>query len=216
MAGVVILFSIPFLLTGDFSTYARSLFLPGQAPGYQSPLMYAFSGSGALLTYLHDIFGWETSGFLNFNTPIMVLAILASFVLSYKRSISAAQGALIGSLIFISLFYRVNYQYLIIYIPIALLVASRTKYRSERIFTIVMALLPAAWLWLFEVPFWFRYIDPKNPWVTQILERIGLAHTGTPDYAFVSLAMVLMCLFLAYIICAFIRWRQPLNNVEQI
>jgi uncharacterized membrane protein len=213
MAGVVILFSIPFLITGNSYTYASSLILPGQAPGYQNPLMYAFSGSGALLTYLHNIFGWETSGFLNFNTPILLLALLAAFVLSYKRSISAVQGALIGSLIFISLFYRVNYQYLIIYIPLALLVASRTKYMSERIFTIVMALLPAAWLWLFDVSFWFNYVNPKNPWVTQILERIGLAHTGTPDYAFVSLALVLMCLFLAYIICAFIRWRQPPNNV---
>ena len=216
MGGVVILFSIPFLLTGNFSAYAHSLFLPGQAPGYQNPLMYAFSGSGALFTYLHNIFGWETSGYLNFNTPILLLAILAAFVLCYKRSISAAQGALIGSLIFISLFYRVNYQYLVIYIPVALLVASRTKYISERIFTIALALLPAAWLWLFNTSFWFNYVNPKNPWVTPILSRIGLAHTGTPDYAFVSLAMALMCLSLAYIVLAFIRWRQPLNNVEPV
>jgi hypothetical protein len=92
----VILLSIPFLLTGNFSSYARSLFLPGQAPTYQTPLVFAFSGSGALLTYLHDAFGWETSGVLPFTVPIMVIAILAVMVLSYRRAITPAQGALAG------------------------------------------------------------------------------------------------------------------------
>lgn len=212
-AGVVVALSIPFLLTGNFISYMRSFFLSGQAPDYQTPLMYAFSGSGALLTYLNQIFGWETSGLLYLNIPILILAFLAALVFSYRRTITPAQGALIGFLIFISFYYRVNYQYLIIYIPIALLVASRTQFRSERIFAIVMAMLPAVWLWLFEVSFWFNYLDPKNPQVTSILARIGWAHTGTPDFAFVSLAMVLMCLFLAYIVLAFSRWRQPVNGV---
>jgi len=214
MAGVVIFFSIPFLITGDFSAYARSIILPGQSPDYQNPLMYAFSGSGALLTYLHNVFGWETSGFFNFHTPILVLAVLAALVFSYKRAITPAQGALIGFLIFITFFYRVNYQYLVIYMPLALLVAARTRYISERIFTIVIAMLPAVWLWLFDVSLWFNYINPKNPWVTPILERIGWAHIGTPDYAYVSLAMALMCLFLAYIILAFIRWCKSANSVK--
>lgn len=205
--GVVIVLSIPFLLTGNFSSYARSLFLPGQAPAYQTPLVFAFSGSGALLTYLHDVFGWETSGFLPFTVPIMVIAILAVMVLSYRRAITPAQGALAGYLIFISLFYRVNYQYLIVYIPIALLVASQTQYRSERVFTIVLALFPAVWLWLFDVSSWFNYLNPTNPWVTPILARIGLTHPTLPDYAYVSFALVLMSLSLAYVVCVFLRWR---------
>ena len=204
ITGVVLLFSLPFLFTGNFSSYARSFFLPGQAPGYQSPLMYAFSGSGALLTYLHDVFGWGTSGFLPFTVPIMAIAILAALVFSYLRAITPAQGALVGFLIFISLSYQVHYQYLIIYIPIALLVASRTQYRSERVLAIVLALLPAVWLWLFDVSFWFNYLNPKNPQVTSILARIGLTHI-VPDYAYVSLALVLMSLFLAYVVCTLRR-----------
>jgi len=216
LAGVVLLFSIPFLLTGNFSAYAESLFFPGKAVGYQYPLVYAFSGSGALLTYLHDVFGWETSGILPFTVPVMVLAILAVAVLSYRKTITLAQGALAGYLVFIALSYQVNYQYLIIFIPIALLVAAQTRYIGERILTIVLALLPAVWLWLFDVSFWFTYLHPTNPWVRAIFDHIGLAHRGLPDYAFVSFALVLMALSIVYVVCLFLRWRDKGEGVKPL
>jgi hypothetical protein len=212
MAGVVIVLSIPFLLTGNFINYARSVLLPGQAPGYQNPLMYAFNGIGALLTYFNNRSGWETVGFMNYLTPMLVLTIIAAAILSYKKSITPAQGALVGFLLLISFTYRVNYQYLIVYIPLALLVASRTKYRSERIVALVLALLPAVWLWLFDVSFWFTLISPTNPQVIPFLERIGLTRLGIPDIVYVSFALGLMCLFLAYVVCTFTRWYKPQNS----
>jgi hypothetical protein len=214
--GVVVFLSVPFLLTGNFSSYANSLFLPAWAPGYQYPLVYAFSGSGALLTYLHDVFGWGTKGLMQLNLPILAIALLAVLVLSYRRSITLTQGALLGFLLFLGLSYQVNYQYLVIYIPIAILVASRTQYRSERAFTLVLALLPAVWLWLFDVSFWFNYFTPKNPWVTPIFDRIGLTNY-MPDYpyAYVSLALVLMALFLTYVVLVFVRWHhKPLRPLS--
>ena len=213
---VVGFLSVPFLLTGNFYSYARSLFLPGWAPGYQYPLVYAFSGSSALLTYLHDVFGWGTKGLMQLNLPILAIALLAVLVLSYRRSITLTQGALLGFLLFLGFSYQVNYQYLVIYIPIAILVASRTQYRSERAFTLVLALLPAVWLWLFDVSFWFNYLTPKNPWVTPIFDRIGLVNY-MPDrpYAYVSLAVVLMALFLTYVVFVFLRWHhKPLRPLS--
>lgn len=209
LVGTVILLSIPFLFTGNFYSYARSLFFPGSTPGYQNPLVFAFSGSGALLTYLHNVFGWETSGLLEFSIPLLVIALIITAVLSYKKAITPLQGALVGFLVFISLFYRVNYQYMVIYIPLAILQASRTHYRSERVFALVLAMLPAAWLWLTNIPFWFNDHDPTYPWVTPILARIGLTERYLPDYAYVSLAVVLMCLSLAYVVLTFLRWHQP-------
>ncbi|NQT30916.1 MAG: DUF2029 domain-containing protein [Deltaproteobacteria bacterium] len=205
-AGVVIVISIPFLLTGNFFAYASSLFLPGQAPHYQLPLVYAFSGTGALLTYLHDVFNWETSRFLPLTIPVMLLGILAVLVFSYRRAVTPAQGALAGFLVFIAFSYQVNYQYMVIYIPIALLVAAQTQYKGERVLTLVLALLPAVWLWLFDVSFWFNYLNPTSPWVTPILARIGLAHSLLPNYAYVSLALAIMGLSIAYVVCVFTRW----------
>jgi len=202
---VFVFLSIPFLLTGNFYSYARSLFLPGQALGYQYPLVYVFSGSTALLTYLHETFGWGTSGILQLITPLLVIALPVVLILSYRRSVSLAQGALLGFLLLVGLLYRVNYQYLVVYIPLAILVASRTQYRSERAFTLALALLPAVWLWLFDISFWFRYLRPDSQWVAPIFDRIGLTHY-LPDYAYVSLAMVLMALALSYVVLAFLRW----------
>ncbi|MFC1944728.1 hypothetical protein ACFLX5_04495 [Chloroflexota bacterium] len=210
--GVVIVLSIPFLLTGNISSYAYSLIFPGHEPGYQYPLMYAFGGSGALLTYLHNVFGWETSQLLYLNIPVLAGALLAALILGYRKSVTPTQGALIGILLFIGIFYRINYQYLVIYIPIALLIASRTKYRSERALTILLAVLPALWLWLFDLTLWFNYASPKSPWVKSILDSIGLAHKGTPDYAFVLLALVIMILSLTYVVCAFLRWCHPASG----
>jgi len=206
LAGVVVVLSIPFLATGNFMEYARSLLLPGKALSYQVPLVYAFSGSGALLTYLHDVFGWETIRFIPFTIPLIAASVAAVAVFSYRRAITPAQGALAGFLAFIGFSYQVNYQYLIIYIPIALLVASRTQYRAERALTLVLALLPAVWLWLFDVSFWFRYLEPASPWVTPILARIGLGHLALPDYIFVSFAVLIMGLSIIYIVFLFTRW----------
>jgi len=214
LAGVVIVISIPFLLTGNFSAYAHSLFLPGQAPGYQVPLVFAFSGSGALLTYLHDVFGWETTRFLPLTIPIMLIGILAVLIFSYRRAITPAQGALAGFLVFIGLSYQVNYQYLIVYIPLALLVAARTQYRGERVLTLVLALLPAVWLWLSGVAAWFNFLNPISPRVNLIFARIGLAHQALPDYIYVSFALVLMALYLAYIVCLFTRWQEPREGAK--
>jgi hypothetical protein len=49
--------------------------------------------------------------------------------------------------------------------------------------------------------------------VIKILGRIGLTHL-VPDYGFVTLAIVLMGLFIAYTVCTFVRWRQPGNSLS--
>jgi hypothetical protein len=175
--------------------------------------MYAFSGSTSLLTYLHMMFDWNTRFFINFNLPVLITAVLAALFFSYKKSLTAAQGALIGFLIFLAFMYRVNYQYFIVYMPLALLVAAKTRFLSERIMALVVAMIPAAWLWMFNVSFWFDYLAPRNSWVDKILGRIGMTHI-VPDYGFVSLAMVLMCLFIAYIVLTFVKWRQPADRVS--
>lgn len=216
LVGIIMLLSIPFLLTGNFYFYAHSLFLPGAAPGYQYPLVFAFSGVGALLTYLHNVFGWDTGGLFIFTIPLLVIILIITAILSYRKAITPLQGALVGSLVFISFFYQVKYQYLVIFIPLAILQASRTHYRSERVFALVLAMLPAAWVWLSNISFWFNDYNPTYPWVTPVLARIGLLNRYLPDYTYVSLAVVIMCLSLAYVLFTFLRWRQRADNREEL
>jgi hypothetical protein len=215
-AGVVVAFSIPFLLTGNFAAYTESLLSPGQALRYQIPLTCAFSGIGSLLTYLHDVFGWATIYFMPFTFPLMLIALMVVMVLSYRRTITLAQGALVGFLTFLSLSYQVNYQYLIVYIPIALLVAAQTRYRGERVLTLLLAMLPATWIWLHNLSHWFTDFAPASPNITTILARVGLAHQELPDYVYVSLAFAIMSLAMAYVVCVFTRWHSSREGIESI
>ena len=211
-AGVIAIISIPFLVTGNFLSYAKSLFLPEQASGYQSPLCFCFSGSGALLTYLHNVFGWGTVDLISFTIPVLIIALSITAILCYFRRITPLQGALAGFLVFISFYYQVNYQYLIVYIPLAILLASRTQYKFERIFALVLAILPAAWVWLANTPWWFHNLKPDYFWPTHILAHLGLFERYLPDWVYVSFACTLMCLSLVYVVLLFTKWQQPKEN----
>ncbi len=207
--GVAVVLSIPFLVTGNFLEYARSVFLPGTSPDYQNPLCYAFGGGAAIITYLHNSFGWNISALLTALVPVTIIAWIVTAVFCYRRAITPLQAALAGILVFIALFYRVNYQYLVVYIPLALLLAARTQYRGERVFALVLALFPALWMWLFNTPWWFYVYKPVSYEGIMMLERFGLLARTLPDYAYVAFAGALMCLCLAYVVLMFVRWRQP-------
>jgi uncharacterized membrane protein len=213
LCGTAALISIPFLVTGNFMDYAHSLFVPGSPPGYQDPLCFSFSGGGALLTQLHNVFGWDTTGLISYTTYILIAALLFTGFLCYKRRITALQGMLAGFLVFIAFYYRINYQYLVIYIPLALLVAARTQYKWERFFALIIAMLPAVWLWITNIPWWF-YDDGHGPaWIKPIFAHIGLPERYLPDLVYVIFAGLIMCTAIAYVVLIFTKWQQRDNAV---
>jgi hypothetical protein len=208
-AGVAAAFSLPFLVTGNIKEYVVAVAFPGQMPDYQTPLMYAFSGLGSLLTYFNIYMGWDTQGVFKYFIPVLILAVLAMAYFSYKKKVSASQAALAGFLVFLCFHYRINYQYLVIFIPLALWAAAISRSRWERVFAIAMALAPMVWLWVFDVAFWFYCFKPDHLEVLPLMERLGYFRLGTPDYAYVTIAMVLMGMFITYIALAYTKWKSP-------
>jgi len=204
VAGMAAALSIPFLLTGNLIPYARSVLLPAEQPAYQEPLVFALSGPGALITYLHDAFKWSIEPLLRYSTPLLVTGIVAASVVCYVKRVNVAQAALIGILLFIGLFYRVNYQYLVIYLPLAIFAIAVSQTWAEKGLAIALVVVPAVWIWLFDVSFWFWYQAPKDLGATDLLARAGLTHS-VPDYAYVSLAGTIMLLCLAYVVVELAR-----------
>jgi hypothetical protein len=99
-------------------------------------------------------------------------------------------------------------------IPLALLVASLTTYKSEKALALALALFPAGWLWMFTVSFWFTYLLPKTDWIVPILGKVGLTRGNLPDYAYTAFAMAITALFITYIVLAFIHWNRPLKSLQ--
>ena len=212
-AGVAAAVSLPFLVTGNVEEYLRAVLLPGQPVAYQQPMVYAFSGSGALFTYFHDAYGWETVGWLRYNAPILVVAVIGGLALSYVKRVAPLRAALIGILLFIAIYHRINYQYLIIFMPLAVLAAARTTYLSERIVSLGLAVFPAVWMWYFNVSFWFNYATPVFPVASEVLSNFGWTHDTAADIVYVRIALAVMALAVAYIVLAFTRWRKPLKPI---
>jgi len=213
---LIVVISIPFVVTGNILAYLKAFFLPGQGAFYQYPLVYAFGGVGALVTYIHDTLGWETARYLNTGIVLLGLSLIVCCFFTWTRRIGLLRGALVGYLLFIAFFYRINYQYLVIIVPMALLITSRSPYLGEKIMTLVLALYPALWLWLFNTSFWFYYLVPQNTWVTPVFERLGLVRGGIPDLVYVIFALILMCLCIAYVVGVYTRWREPLKPLENV
>jgi hypothetical protein len=146
------------------------------------------------------------------NIPLLIIALLAAAVFTYIKKISPVRAALVGLCLFTAFFYRINYQYLVIYIPIALLIAGKTNHWSERIFTLGLALVPAAWIWISNSAFWFYYLEPAATQYIPLLESMGLVRYGTPDYAYMALALTIMVLCLVYVLGVFLWWHRPLQG----
>jgi len=197
VAGMFVVVSLPFIFGGNLIPYLRSVFFPAQSPGYQTPLVYAFGGIGSFLTYLHEACHLNTAWLFVYCIPLLAAAVISAVVLCYVKKIRLEQASLIGILLFVALFYRVNYQYLIMYLPLALFALAVSRRWLERSFLLALVILPAVWIWLFDVSFWFRYLKPYADDSPQILKTLGLTHY-TPDQVFVSLAVLLMALCLVY------------------
>ena len=213
--GVVIVISIPFCITGNFIAYAHSIIFAGSSPGYQNPLCFSFSGISALLTYMHNISGLDTVTLISLTVPLLIVAFIVTAILCAKRQITPLRGALAGFLVFISFYYRINYQYLIGYIPLAILLASTTKYKSERVFTLALAILPSIWLWLANTPWWFRDTKLGYSWVTLFFRHLGLLDRYLPDWVYIVFAGTLMCLSMAYVVLIFTKWNVPISSNSQ-
>ncbi|MBN1367447.1 MAG: hypothetical protein JW967_05940 [Dehalococcoidales bacterium] len=217
IAGVSIIFSAPFWVTGNFGDYCRSIFYSSADPAYQYPLMFCFNGLASLLSYLHNIFGWETIGLIRWSVGLAIAAFITTGVFIYLKRITPLQAILIGILLFVALFYRINYQYLIIIIPLAIYAAAQTSYKSERAITLALAIFPAIWVWLFNDYAWFINFSPKAIHTEVILSRLWLSNADLPDYVYVTFSVILMCLCLTYVIMVFVRWhRKPQDVIEKI
>lgn len=203
---VLVFLSLPFLVTGNLLPYFRSLLLAGWSPDYQPFLVYVFSGSTSLLTYLHNTLGWETRSLMNLNMPLLVVALFIAGSVIYKKKLAPMRAALVGYLLFIALSYQVNYQYLVVYMPIAILLAAQTPSKAERVLALALVILPAVWLWRFNTSFWFWYLSPLHYEVIPIFQHLHMDR-GIPDYGYVIFALALMALCLGYVIFALV-WKR--------
>lgn len=188
--------SAPFVLSGGLKTYIQFLFVPVSQVSYQEPLIYSFSGLGALLTYIHSTFKIETLGALTILKQLQGLLIFIGAVLSFKNEPKPLHAALMAFLIVLGFSPCVHYQYLIGLIPLALVAASEAQAKTTKGIFLSITLLPAIWLLTFDVGFWFRFMQPHAVDVQNVLKYFGMSGSflSLPEGFYVAFATTLMLL----------------------
>jgi hypothetical protein len=100
------------------------------------------------------------------------------------------------------------------------LLAASTKYKFERVFALVIAMVPAVWPWITNIPWWFTDTQPGYAWVPAMFKHIGLLQRYMPDWANVAYACVIMCTAIAYIVLALTKWSKheaiPVSSSSQL
>jgi len=92
---------------------------------------------------------------------------------------------------------------------LALLVAAHTRYKLERVLALVIAMLPAAWMWITKYPLWFNDLLPAMPGSKPMLDRLGMPERYLSDWTYVIMAGLIMVTSLAYVVLVFTKWQQP-------
>ncbi len=194
--GTGLMISAPFIVGSGITIYLKYLFVPASWVGYQGPLVYAFSGLGSLLTYIHSQSGVNTLGLMPAIKYLQIFLFLAGSVYVYKKKLNPLYSGLIGFLILFGFSILVNYQSLIGLIPFALLAAGETKSLLGKSGFLILALFPAIWMWTFDVGFWFRLMKPYSGEAQLILSWVGLTGRSfpIPDSFYVAYSLTLMLL----------------------
>jgi Na+/H+ antiporter NhaC len=69
----------------------------------------------------------------------------------------------------------------------------------------VLSLVPAGWLWLFDISFWFNYLIPYTPQINPFMHRLGLAD-GSQPRSYLIFALALTFISLLYVVLALTLW----------
>ncbi len=170
-------------------------------PGYTYPIVYSFNGISSLATYLHDKTGGDYLWLIRYwYVPFMVLEALA--ILSAIRSGNQWVPALAAYAGFIAAFWRVNHQYLVPAVALALLAMPYLGRLGRGIASAFIA-WSALWPFAFPVAWWFHVHIKEPDWgLVRFLEAHSLMIFD--DKFYVAYSLVLTAL--AYALAIYAGW----------
>jgi len=216
-------------LTGLLTPYLPfELFCPGSlyihlevlfstsSPGYTLPLCYSFNGFSNIATYLNKTSGGDFAWITEYWwIPALILhGFLAQKIAVEKINDKfLLENILVSYLIFLTTYWRVNYQYftpMVAYIFIYLF--SMENRLEEKSLVVTHHLLTIVWFFMFPISWWAHaHIEHPDYSLIKFLDSISLM--VFPDEAYLLYSIILT--FFGYItITALLHPRRPCSNQE--
>ena len=165
-------------------------------PGYTYPVVYSFNGVSSLATYLHDTTGGDYLWLIRYwYVPFIALEALA--ILSAIRSRNQWVPALAAYAGFIAAYWRVNHQYLVPAVALALLAMPYLSRLGRGIASAFIA-WSALWPFAFPVAWWFHVHIKEPDWgLVRFLEAHSLMIFDAEFYVVYSLILTALAYALA-------------------
>lgn len=165
-------------------------------PGYTYPIVYSFNGVSSLATYLHDTTGGDYLWLIRYwYVPFIVLEALA--ILSAFKSGNQWVPALAAYAGFIAAYWRVNHQYLVPAVALALLAMPYLGRLGRGIASAFIA-WSALWPFAFPIAWWFHVHIKEPDWgLVRFLEAHSLMIFDNRFYVAYSLVLTALAYALA-------------------
>lgn len=162
-------------------------------PGYTEPIVYSFNGFSSLATYLHSKSGNDFLWVVEYwwIPATVCLAILAYVVARCRDRLSIIAIAYLAYLVYVTVYWRVNYQYFTPLIGLAsLYIFYPSKARVGRLLALLHALLVALWLYMFPIS-WWAHVHIENPSreIINLLDSLSLMVFAEEIYVLYSVML---------------------------
>lgn len=208
LAAYVILAPFALGCPSSVSAIISAPFRTGE-PGYTYPIVYSFNGFSSLATYLHDTAGGDYLWLIKYwFVPFAVLEALA--ILSAIRSGNQWVPALAAYAGFVATYWRVNHQYLVPAIALALLAMPYLGRVGRGVASAFIA-WSALWPFAFPVAWWFHVHIREPDWgLVRFLESHSLMIFDNRFYVAYSLTLTVLAYALS--VCASLRGARLLKG----
>jgi len=187
------IFLVPFFIgcPGSFGNFIDTV-LSASKPGYTYPIIYSFNGVSSLATYLHEEYGYDMLWAIRYwyIPTIVLMAVL--MIKMIKQRTNPIIVAAIAYIIYTATYWRVNHQYLVPTIAMAIIITITTNNKVIKAIAIATILTIALWPIAFPTSWWLHaHIKQPNQQLIQLIDKLTLMIFDTKFYTIYSLTLTI-------------------------
>ncbi len=166
--------------------------LESSSPGYTYPIVYSFNGVSSLATYLHDEYGYDTVWVIKIWYIPAIILLIALVVKTIKHKIDPITLSAIAYIVYTATYWRVNHQYLVPTIALAIIMAVTTNNKVVKTLALTTTLTIALWPIIFPTSWWLHaHIKQPNYQLIELIDKLTLMVFEDKVYVIYSLTLTI-------------------------
>lgn len=177
---------------GSIQTYVDAL-IDVSTPRYNPPIVYSFNGFTSLATYLHEKTRGDYMWMISYWVipALLLTGLLAIWTICEKGSDRLYEILYLSYLVYVTTYWRVNYQYFLILVALSsIYVFAKPGRPILKLLAVLHLILVSLWTVMFPVSWWARvHIENPNIELIELLDRVSLRVFSQETYLFYDIVL---------------------------